>query len=82
MFRQVGLLVCLVYNPKVIEQIVAGKVKNCIMIIRKELLSAFLSQLGATTSVFETTINNRNQLPREIGLVFARAVTAEYEETF
>lgn len=61
---------------KVIDQIVTGKVKNCIMVIRKELLSAFLPQLGATTSVFETTISNRNQLPREIGLVLIRAVTA------
>jgi iron complex transport system ATP-binding protein len=61
---------------KVIEQVAAGQVKNCIMVIRKELLSAFLSQLGATISVFETTIDNRNQLPREIGLVLIRAVTA------
>ncbi len=52
---------------KVIEQIVAGKVKTCIIVIRKELLSTFLPQLGATTSVLETTINNRNQLPEEIG---------------
>jgi len=43
-----------------------GKVKNCIMVIRKELLSAFLPQLDATMLVLETTINNRNQLPAEI----------------
>ena len=67
---------------KVIEQVVAGKVKNCIMVIREELLSAFLLQLGATTSVFETTIDNRNQLPREIGLVLIRAATAEHGETY
>jgi len=66
---------------KVIEQIVGGKVKTCILVIRKELLSAFLPQLGATISVFETTINNRNQLPEEIGRMLPRAVTAEYEET-
>jgi nucleoside-triphosphatase THEP1 len=66
---------------KVIEQVAAGKVKNCIIVVRKGLLSAFLPQLGATASVFETTINNRNQLPREIGLVLTRAVAAEYEGT-
>jgi hypothetical protein len=54
---------------KVIEQVAAGKVKKCIIVIRKELLSAFLPQLGATTSVFETTINNRNELPKEISLI-------------
>lgn len=59
---------------EVIEQIAAGKVKNCILVIRKDLLSAFLPQLGKTTSVFETTVDNRNQLPGEIGLTLAQAV--------
>jgi nucleoside-triphosphatase THEP1 len=67
---------------KVIEQVVTGKVKNCILVIRKELLSAFLPKLGATISVFEATIDNRNKLPIEIGLVLIRAVTAGYEGTF
>ena len=62
---------------RVMEQIAAGKVKNCIVVIRKGLLSAFLPQLGTATSVFEITGDNRNQLPGEIGLVLARAVTAE-----
>ena len=62
---------------RVIEQVAAGKVRNCIIVIRKELLSAFLPQLGATTAVFETAVDNRNQLPREIGLVLTRVVTAE-----
>jgi len=66
----------------VIEQIAAGKVKNCVVVIRKELLSAFLPQLGVAISVFETTVNNRDQLPGEIGLVLTRAVTAEHQETF
>jgi len=65
----------------VIEKVTAGQVKTCIVVIRKELLSAFLPQLGATTSVFETTIGNRNQLPGEIGLALARAVTAECKGT-
>jgi nucleoside-triphosphatase THEP1 len=63
---------------KVIDQIVAGKAKNCILVVRKELLSAFLPKLGATISVFEATISNRNQLPTEIAPVLIRAVTAEH----
>jgi len=63
---------------RVVDENIAGKVKNCIIVIRKELLSAFLPQLGATASVYETTINNRNQLPKEIGLTLTLAATAEY----
>ena len=44
---------------KVIEQVVAGKIKNCILVIRKELLSGYLSRLGTTLPVYETTVNNR-----------------------
>ncbi len=66
----------------VIGKIAGGKVKTFILVIRKELLSAFLPKLGATTLVFETTIDNRNQLPGEIGQILTRAATAEPEETF
>ena len=52
-----------------IELIRAGKVRNCILVIRKELLSAFLPRLDTTPLVFETTIDNRNQLPGEISLI-------------
>jgi len=62
-----------------VEQIATGRVRNCLLVIRKELLPAFLPQLGAETSIFETTINNRNQLPGEIGLALSRAVAAEQE---
>ena len=60
----------------VVEQIAAGKVKNCILVIRKELLPAFLPRLSASTLIFETTLGNRNQLSGEIGLALKRAVTA------
>jgi len=50
----------------VIEQLTSGKVKNCVMVIRKGLIADFLPRLGANTQVFETTIDNRNQLPEEI----------------
>lgn len=49
-----------------LELIRAGRVKNSILVIRKELLSAFLAQLGGKPTVFETTTSTRNQLPRKI----------------
>ena len=60
----------------VVEQIAAGKVKNCILVIRKELLPAFLPRLSVSALIFETTLDNRNQLSGEIGLALKRAVTA------
>ena len=51
---------------KILALIKSGKVRDCILVIRSELLSAFLPQLPTTPLVFETTINNRNQLPQEI----------------
>ncbi|MFC1989754.1 nucleoside-triphosphatase [Chloroflexota bacterium] len=54
---------------KISELIKAGKVKNCLLVIRKELLPAFLPRLPTKPLVFETTINNRNQLPQKIGSV-------------
>lgn len=56
---------------KAIELIRTGKVKNCVLVIRKELLSAFLPQLNTEPSVFETTLDNRDQLPQEIGKLLA-----------
>ena len=64
----------------VVEQIAAGKVRNCILVIRKGLLPDYLPQLGAATSVFETTVSNRNQLPGEIGRILIREVTGDYGE--
>ena len=57
---------------KVPELIKARKVKDCILVIRKELLPAFLSQLDAAPLIFETTMNNRNQLPQEIGSILLK----------
>jgi len=50
----------------VVELISAGQVNNCILVIRKELLSAILSQLNIEPFIFETTLNNRDRLPQEI----------------
>jgi len=51
---------------KILELIRAGKVKNSILVIRKELLLAFSARLGSKVSIIETTINNRNELPQKI----------------
>jgi len=51
---------------RVIELIKADKIKDCILVIRRELLSTFLPQLPATPLIFKTTVNSRSQLPQEI----------------
>ena len=51
---------------KSLELIREDKVRNSILVIRKQLLSAFLAQLGDNPSIFETTVSNRNQLPQKI----------------
>jgi iron complex transport system ATP-binding protein len=60
---------------RIIDWISAGRIKNCIIVIRKALLSDFLPHLGAEISVFETTISNRNQLPMQIYQVHSRAIS-------
>jgi len=57
----------------VIEQVTSGKVRNCVLVIRKGLLPDFLPRLGVNTQVFETTLDNRNQLPEEIDRVLIRS---------
>lgn len=49
-----------------LELIKAGEVKNSVLVIRKQLLPAFLARLGDKPSIFETTIGTRNQLPERI----------------
>lgn len=51
---------------KSLELIKADKVKNSILVIRKQLLSAFLAQLGDKPLIFEITISTRNQFPQKI----------------
>ena len=51
---------------KILEPIRVGKVKNSILVIRKELLLAFSTRLGSELSITETTIKNRNELPQKI----------------
>jgi len=49
-----------------LELIRTGRVKNSILVIRKQLLSGFLTQIGDAPVVFETTTSNRDRLPQEI----------------
>jgi nucleoside-triphosphatase THEP1 len=51
---------------KSLELIKTGRGKNSILVIRKQLLRAFLAQLGGNPSIFETTISTRDRLPRKI----------------
>jgi iron complex transport system ATP-binding protein len=51
---------------KSLESIKTGRVKNSILVIRKELLPAFLAQLGDNPSIFEATISTRDRLPLKI----------------
>ncbi len=49
-----------------LELIKAQKPKNSILVIRKQLVHAFLARLGDNPSILETTISTRNQLPHKI----------------
>jgi nucleoside-triphosphatase THEP1 len=51
------------------------KIRNCIIVIRNALLTNFLPRLGKETLVFETTIDNRNQLPTEISQAIIRTIS-------
>jgi iron complex transport system ATP-binding protein len=53
---------------RVIEQVTAGTFKHCILVIRSDLLSSYLSRLGVETTVFETAFDNRDRLPEKICL--------------
>ena len=54
---------------KAIELIRNGKVKNSILVIRSELLPAFLPRLNAEPLIFEVNTDNREGLPGEISAV-------------
>ena len=58
----------------VLELIKSGNFKNCILVIRSQLLSAFLSQLPGTPLVFETSTDNRSQLPESIASMLLKAL--------
>jgi nucleoside-triphosphatase THEP1 len=49
-----------------LELVKTGRVRNSVLVIRKELLPAFLAQLGDNPAIFEATISTRDQLARKI----------------
>jgi nucleoside-triphosphatase THEP1 len=57
---------------KILDWLGTHKIGNCIIVIRSGLLTHFLPRLGKETMVFETTKDNRNQLPTEIFQVLFR----------
>jgi nucleoside-triphosphatase THEP1 len=58
---------------EILELIKAEKVKDSILVIRKELLSDFSARLGSRPLILETTSNNRNELPEKICLLLSRS---------
>ncbi|MFC1910653.1 nucleoside-triphosphatase [Chloroflexota bacterium] len=50
----------------IMKLLTSGKVRNSIVVIRKELLAELLPLLGSNLTIFEATISNRNQLPMAI----------------
>lgn len=58
---------------EILKLIKAEKVKDSILVIRKELLSAFSARLGSRPLILETTSNNRNELPEKICLLLSRS---------
>ena len=51
---------------KILKLIRAERVKNSILVVRKELLPAFSARLGSDLSIIETNIYNRKELPQKI----------------
>lgn len=53
-----------------------GRIRNCILVIREVLLSAFLARLGTKLSIFEVTISNRDKLPSKIYSFLSASLSA------
>jgi len=58
-----------------LELVKTGRVKNSILVIRKDLLPAFLAQLGDIPSIFETTARTRDQIPDKICKLLIRSLS-------
>jgi len=53
----------------VLEIIKSGRFKNCVTVVRKTLLPFYLPQFSNPPRVFEVTMENRDELPREISSI-------------
>jgi len=51
--------------------------RPCVLVIRRELLDAYLPLLPAEPLVFETTASNRDRLPEEIASALLRGNNAQ-----
>ncbi|MFC1983806.1 nucleoside-triphosphatase [Chloroflexota bacterium] len=49
-----------------LDIIKSGRFKNCVLVVRKALLPFYLPQFSISPRVFETTMENRNELPQQI----------------
>jgi len=52
-----------------LDIIESGRFKSCVLVIRKALLPFYLPQFSTSPRVFETTAENRNELPQEISSI-------------
>ena len=57
-----------------LELVNTGRIKGCILVIRRELLPAFTPRLRTVELVFEVTENNRDRLPQEICSVLLKKI--------
>lgn len=60
---------------RAIDLIRTGQAPQCLAVIRRELLPAFVPRLARPARVFQTNAENRVYLPRQIGALFANAVS-------
>jgi nucleoside-triphosphatase THEP1 len=56
---------------KALELVKSPKAKNSILVIREQLLSAFLGRMSEKPSVFKVTVGNRNEVVEKIYLSLA-----------
>jgi nucleoside-triphosphatase len=48
--------------------------RNSVLVVRKELLAIFSAKLSTQVSIFETTIDNRDELPRRVFVALAASL--------
>ena len=67
-----------------LELIKTQKARNSILVIRKQLLRAFLARLGDSPLILETTIGTRDELPHKICLSLTAnlAAISSNQETY
>ncbi len=59
-----------------VDLIRTGEARQCLAVIRRELVPAFVPLLARPARVFDANADNRVYLPRQIGALFANALPA------